>query len=125
MGSLQSLTQSAQVITNKWFLHAPAPGMGTVGQRYQVEQLQPPINFRQNLCPEDGDHNDHRDQLRPGSACSLRPQRGRQVYSALQNVGKIQKPIWLQRLSYDKGAKSRRGEWSCLQLCDQNPDGDG
>ena len=42
------------------------------------------------------------DQLRPSSPCSLRPQRGGQVYSSLQNVGKIQKPIWLQRLSYDK-----------------------
>ena len=56
----------------------------------------PSILCFQNLCPEDGD------QLRTGSSCSLRPKWGGQVYSALQNVGKIQKPIWLQRLSYDK-----------------------
>ena len=38
----------------------------------------------------------------PGSPCSLRAQRGRQVHPPLQNVGETQKHIWLQRLSYDK-----------------------
>ena len=39
--SLCAVSHPVSTSHNKWFLHTPAPGLDTVGQRYQVEQLQP------------------------------------------------------------------------------------